>query len=262
MYVVAWQCIQILHSASFACAGETSTLSKTILREKSPLFMLIWQSWWEWILVLAWEKQRREKMFNMTVSLHMVKKLLIRNFSNLANKVPFSVYNFGFFIGPFIDIVSKCKILRDGVSGQIMFAVWFSAQAEMKRWKWPFCTFDHGFEFSRAMAIAAVEISIISFDLDTLFQLEQMMFHCVLLRPFLNDSTAARELAEHLPLSELSDPHIILLRLMSQNFLVHWTSMLNIFTNWCIHFEMNFISLKEVLQIVKFVLSNKKWLGF
>ena len=63
--------------------------------------------------------------------------------------------------------------------------------------------------------MAAVEISIISFDLDTLFQLEQMMFHCVLLRPFLNDSTAARVLAEHLPLSELSDPHIILLRLMS-----------------------------------------------
>ena len=247
--VVAWQCIQIFHSASFACAGGTSTLSETILREKSPLFMLIWQSWWwEWMLVLSWETQGRENWSYI--------------WSNYSLGIPFYLLLWVFFIGPFLDLVTKCKIHRDGVSGQIMFAVWFSAQAEMKRWKWPFCTFDHGFEFSRAMAIAAVEISIISFDLDTLFQLEQMMFHCVLLRPFLNDSTAARELAEHQPLSELSDPHIILLRLMSQNFQVHWTSMLNFFKNWCIHFEMNFISLKEVLQIVKFVLSNKKWLGF
>ena len=82
---------------------------------------------------LGMREAGKKKMFNMTVSLHMVKKLLIRNFSNLANKAPFSIYNFGFFIGPFIDIVSKCKIHRDGVSGQIMFAVWFSAQAEMKR---------------------------------------------------------------------------------------------------------------------------------
>ena len=58
-------------------------------------------------------------MFDMTVSIHMV-KLLIRNFSNLANKASFSIHHFGFFIGSFLDFVSKCKIHRDGVSGQIM----------------------------------------------------------------------------------------------------------------------------------------------
>ena len=45
---------------------------------------------------------------------------------------------------------------------------WLSSrQAErMKRWKWPFCSFDHG---GFSLFTAAAEIGIISFDLDTLF---------------------------------------------------------------------------------------------